>query len=109
MARAWLSSSSKRAFLYMARFGPFGVHWLECSSGYITMSGSSLPAIHESANRSCSFVRSLARYAPHSIVCSATLTPTALRLDWITVDIATGDCIPDPDSGTHSGGENPLG
>src|SRR6267142_2850386 len=73
------------------------------------MSGSSLPAIQERANRSCSLVRSLARYAPHSIVCSVTLTPTALRLDWITVDIATGDCMPEPDSGTHSVVENPLG
>src|SRR6185503_10328510 len=93
----------------MARLGPPGVHWLECSSGYITMSGSSLPAIHDSANSSCSLLRSLARYAPHSIVCSVTVTPIALRLDWMTVDIATGDCIPEPDSGTHSVVLNPLG
>ena len=29
--------------------------------------------------------------------------------DWITVDMATGDCIPEPDSGTHSVVENPFG
>ena len=68
-----------------------------------------MPAIHESAKSSCSFVRSLARYAPHSIVASATVTPTALRLDWMTVDIATGDCIPEPDSGTHNEVEKPFG
>src|SRR2546428_13022673 len=65
------------------------------------MSGSSLPAIQESANSSCSLLRSLAMNAPHSKVCSVTLTPTALRFDCITVAIATGDCIPEPDSGTH--------
>ena len=27
----------------------------------------------------------------------------------MTVDIATGDCMPEPDSGTHSVVENPLG
>jgi len=32
-----------------------------------------------------------------------------LRFDWMTVDIATGDCIPDPDSGTHSVVEKPVG
>src|SRR6185503_16882149 len=68
----------------------------------MTRSGSSLPAIQDSANSSCSLLRSLARYAPHSIACSDTLTPTALRLDWMTVDMATGDCMPEPDSGTHS-------
>src|SRR6266704_2455008 len=67
----------------------------------MTMSGSSVPAIHDSAKSSCSFVRSLARYAPHSIVCSDTLTPTALRFDCMTVDMATGACMPEPDSGTH--------
>ena len=29
--------------------------------------------------------------------------------DWMTVDIATGDCIPEPDSGTHSVVVKPLG
>ena len=92
----------------MARFGPTGVHWLECSSGYITRSGSSEPAIHDSANMSCSLVRSLARKVPHSMVWSVTFTPTALRFDWMIVLMATGDCMPDPDSGTHSVVEKPL-
>ena len=40
---------------------------------------------------------------------ASTFTPTALRFDWITVDIATGDCMPEPDSGTHSVVEKPFG
>src|SRR5262245_52843045 len=47
--------------------------------------------------------------APHSKVCSVALTPTALRFDWMTVDIATGDCTPEPDSGTQSVVEKPFG
>ena len=74
----------------------------------MTMSGSSVPAIHDSANSSCSFERSLVRYAPHSIVWSVTLTPTALRFDCITVDIATGACMPEPDSGTHMRGREAV-
>ena len=54
-------------------------------------------------------MRSLARYAPHSIVCSDTLTPTALRFDCMTVDMATGACMPEPDSGTHKVVVKPLG
>ena len=68
-----------------------------------------MPAIHDSANSSCSFVRSLARKAPHSMVCSVTLTPTALRFDCMTVDMATGDCMPEPDSGTQSVVAKPFG
>ena len=43
------------------------------------------------------------------MVCIVTFTPTALRFDWITVDIATGACIPEPDSGTHRVVVNPFG
>ena len=58
---------------------------------------------------SCSLVRSLARNVPHSMVWSVTFTPTALRFDWMIVLIATGDCMPEPDSGTQSVVEKPLG
>ena len=43
------------------------------------------------------------------MVCIAMFTPTALRLDWMTVDMATGDCMPEPDSGTHSVVAKPFG
>jgi hypothetical protein len=75
----------------------------------MTMSGSSVPAIQESAKSSCSLERSLVRYAPHSMVWRVTLTPTAFRFDCITVDMATGACIPEPDSGTHMVVVKPFG
>jgi len=64
----------------------------------MTIVGVFIPAIQDSAKSSCSFERSLVRYA-HSMVWSVTLTPTALRFDCITVDMATGACMPEPDSG----------
>ena len=43
------------------------------------------------------------------MVCRLTLTPTALRFDCMTVLMATGACMPEPDSGTHRVVEKPLG
>src|SRR4029077_2071046 len=102
------STSSKRGFLYIARFGPTGVHWLQGRSGDLTRAGFSAAAIQDRANMSCSLVRSLARNVPHSMVWSVTFTPTALRFDWMIVLMATGDCMPDPDSGTPRVGGKPL-
>ena len=42
------------------------------------------------------------------MVWSVTLTPTAFKFDWMIVLIATGDCMPEPDSGTQSVVVNPL-
>ena len=35
-------------------------------------------------------------------------TPTAARFAWITVPISTGDCMPEPDSGTKKVTSKPL-
>ena len=43
------------------------------------------------------------------MVCSVTFTPTARRFDCITTAMATGDCMPEPDSGTHMVVEKPFG
>ena len=109
LSRAWASSSSKRAFLYSARFGPPASTGSSAAAGTSPCRDPPSPPSRTGRTAPAPCVRSLARNAPHSIVWSVTVTPTALRFDWITRAIATGDCMPEPDSGTQSVVEKPFG
>src|SRR5881275_1429309 len=73
---------------------------------YIMWSGSPIEGFHDiSAMSGCS--RYFRRYAPHSIVWIFARTPICARLAWMTVAISTGDCIPEPDSGTRNPSSKP--
>src|SRR5262245_54107099 len=74
---------------------------------YIMWSGSPIDGFHDISAVSGPS-RYFFKYAPHSMVWIFARTPTAARLAWITVAISTGDCMPEPDSGTKKVTSNPL-